>query len=86
MRYAVASHFENATKSRRFFQGAITITATNGGGLNFMAELVEEAERAQRFDSRAAASIFAGNLTDLCAALPGYKRTWFVIELPESLR
>lgn len=78
MRYAVASQFD---EGRRYFQGALTITPTNGGGLNITAEFVAEPARAFRLDSRAAASILATNLTDLCGALPGSARTWFVVEL-----
>lgn len=83
MRYAVASHFDEGAGIARYARGAITITATPGGGLNIEPNLVERAEDAFTFGNRAAASIFAGNLTDLCGALPGCERTWFVVELPE---
>lgn len=81
MRYAVATNFDD---ERCFYRGAITITPTDGGGLNFVTDLNADPRAAHLFTSRAAASIFATNLTDLCSALGrGWARTWFVVELPE---
>jgi hypothetical protein len=84
MRHAVATNLDD---ERCFYRGAITITPTDGGGLNFATDLNANPEAAHLFPNRTAASLFASNLTDLCSAIgSGYTRTWFVVELPEPRR
>lgn len=84
MRYAVATQFDD---KRHFYRGPIAIAATEGGGLHVVPDLHTDSKFAHTFKSRAAAAIFATNLTDLFSALgAGWARTWFVVELPEPRR
>jgi hypothetical protein len=81
MRYAVAT---NLNDECCFYCGPFIIGATDGGGLHIATDLNADPRAAHQFAHRAAASIFATNLTDLCSALgSGYARTWFVVDLWE---
>jgi hypothetical protein len=80
MRYAGVT---NLDAERCFYRGAITITPGDDGAVNLVTEPNINPAAAHDFGSRAAASAFAENLSELFGLFPRHERTWFVVELPE---